>query len=86
MGESRLNPGTLGRSRVSKKKTWRLLGSRAGAVPTQKASVSALRSCSEVGDMCFFAPFSPQTYEYALCSFSRGSACRLGLLGGGSWL
>ena len=86
MGESRLKPGTLGRSRVSKKKTWRLLGSRAGAVPTQKASVSALRSCSEVGDMCFFAPFIPQTYEYALCSFSRGSACRLGLLGGGSWL
>ena len=54
MGESRLNPGTPGRSRVSKKKTWRLLGSGVGAVPAQKARVSALRSCSEAGDMCNF--------------------------------
>lgn len=30
MGELRVNPGTLGRSRVSKKKTWWLLGSGAG--------------------------------------------------------
>ena len=72
MGESRLNPGTPGRSRVSKKKTWRLLGSGVGAVPAQKARVSALRSCSEAGDMCLFAPFIPQTYEYVLCSFSWG--------------
>lgn len=86
MGELRVNPGTLGRSRVSKKKTWWLLGSGAGMVPAQKASVSALRSCSEAGNMRLFAPFVPQTYEYALCCFSRGSACCLGLLGGESWL
>lgn len=71
---------------MSKKKSWWLLGSGAGAVPSQKASVSALRSCSEAGDMFLFAPFIPQTYGYALCSFSRGSACCPGLLGGGSWL
>ena len=60
---------------MSKKKSWRQLRSRGGgAVPAQKASVSALRSCSEVGDMYLLAAFIPQTYEYVLCSFSRGSA------------